>query len=516
MSTSAFQMMIQKIAQALPIPLLGLDVSFKVQMVNDSFCRLFQLERQTVHGQSVFKLGQGEWDLPELHALLDVHSTADHQINEVELEAQFAGLDRRLWLKIRRFLLQEYDALNFVIFEDITLQKQQELAAALSNERFFQAFRNSPSPILITNLDRRIIDVNDGWLQLFGFEAHEVIGHTPMELDLWGDMDEFSRLVQTLQENGILRDWEIQLRTKSGEIRVVLVSVSRMTIDNHNQLIFVTYDITDRKQAQQQRVELTLEREKVRLLKEFIEDASHDLRTPITTLRLNTFLSAKLVDSFVEQSEHLQHSIHMLASQELAENILEISRTAIDLRHRHELEASNILRLQNLVEDLLKMSELDTQANFEFQEHDLNQIVRRIISEIGLDATDKGISVEFDADETIPTLFIDQDEIARVVQNLLNNAIQYTESGGSIMLKTRSCGNEIIFEVSDTGIGISEVDIPHIFERFYRSDKARSAKTGGTGLGLAIAKKIVDAHHGRIEVSSRFREGSTFRVFLPN
>ncbi len=106
--------------------------------------------------------------------------------------------------------------------------------------------------------------------------------------------------------------------------------------------------------------------------------------------------------------------------------------------------------------------------------------------------------------------------MGEVLQNLLDNAVQYTPSGGKIEVRTRPKGHDVIFTVSDTGIGIPESDLERIFERFYRVDSARSREAGGTGLGLAIARHIVDAHGGRIWVESAIGQGSRFHFSVPS
>lgn len=99
--------------------------------------------------------------------------------------------------------------------------------------------------------------------------------------------------------------------------------------------------------------------------------------------------------------------------------------------------------------------------------------------------------------------------------NLVENALHYTPAQGTVTVRTFSNADSVVIEVRDTGIGIDETDLKHVFEHFYRADKARATDTGGTGLGLAIVKKIIDIHNGRIEIESKMGEGSVFRVRLP-
>lgn len=107
------------------------------------------------------------------------------------------------------------------------------------------------------------------------------------------------------------------------------------------------------------------------------------------------------------------------------------------------------------------------------------------------------------------------DELVKVFEHLLDNALHYTPTGGRIVVQVAVVAPYLTITYRDTGIGIEKKDLPHIFDRFYRADKARATDTGGTGLGLAIVKKIIELHHGEIEVISEFHKGSTFKVRLP-
>jgi two-component system, OmpR family, phosphate regulon sensor histidine kinase PhoR len=132
-----------------------------------------------------------------------------------------------------------------------------------------------------------------------------------------------------------------------------------------------------------------------------------------------------------------------------------------------------------------------------------------------LRAEAKGIPIGVDLQQPLPAVRGDGAQLAEVLQNLLDNAVQYTPPGGKIEVKARANGREVIFTVADTGIGIPESDLERIFERFYRVDSARSREAGGTGLGLAIARHIVDAHGGRISVESAIGQGSRFHFTVP-
>jgi signal transduction histidine kinase len=123
--------------------------------------------------------------------------------------------------------------------------------------------------------------------------------------------------------------------------------------------------------------------------------------------------------------------------------------------------------------------------------------------------------LEVDAAYDLPELNLDHERMAQVLGNLITNALRYTPAGGAIRLSAKRNGDEVCIQVSDNGTGISTEDLPFVFGRSFRGDKARQQENGDTGLGLAIAKSLVEAQGGRISVTSHFGLGSTFRINLP-
>jgi two-component system phosphate regulon sensor histidine kinase PhoR len=143
----------------------------------------------------------------------------------------------------------------------------------------------------------------------------------------------------------------------------------------------------------------------------------------------------------------------------------------------------------------------------------LAEIVRRSVEHFKKAIQQKNLAVEMKVnDEKCPA---DSEQLQRAVDNLVDNAVKYNKQNGQIHFRTRKQGDSICLEVEDTGIGIPEENLPRIFERFYRVDKARSRELGGTGLGLSIVKHIAERHGGRVEVTSRLGQGSCFSLYLP-
>jgi signal transduction histidine kinase len=172
-------------------------------------------------------------------------------------------------------------------------------------------------------------------------------------------------------------------------------------------------------------------------------------------------------------------------------------------------------RLQNIVESLFALSRLDAgEAMNRSEQFDLGELATSTADQMSLLALDKRISITCHVAEP---LFVqgDRARLKQVVVNLLDNAIKYTPEGGEIHVRTVARHGRAMLEVSDNGIGIPEEALPHVFERFYRVDKARSRQLGGAGLGLSIVKSICSAHSGRVTVDSKEGVGSSFRVELP-
>lgn len=219
--------------------------------------------------------------------------------------------------------------------------------------------------------------------------------------------------------------------------------------------------------------------------KRFVADASHDLRTPLTILH-----------------------------GEL-ENFAEDARLDPELRDRAGSMLEEVVHLGKIVEQLFTLSQLDAgEAQTEWTRFDLAELAKTTTEQMNLLAEDKGISISCDAGK--PTLVKgNRVRLKQVVVNLLDNAVKYTPEKGAIHLRVRGVNGHAVLEVEDNGIGIPPDALPHIFERFYRVDPARSADAESAGLGLSIVKSICAAHGAEVEAQSAVGGGSCFRVKLP-
>ncbi|MFQ5436764.1 MAG: ATP-binding protein [Anaerolineae bacterium] len=223
-----------------------------------------------------------------------------------------------------------------------------------------------------------------------------------------------------------------------------------------------------------------------RLKSKFVSDVSHELRTPITNLML-----------YLDLMEH--------AAPERKDAYLNTLQ-----------EQAN--RLQVLIEDVLNLSRLETKkAEIVFDSVDLNRIVSQVITNSQPRAQATHLQLTFTPMPDLPQTWGNASQLEQVVTNLVTNAINFTAQGAIIMRTWQDEETENIFlEVADTGRGIADTDLPHLFERFYRGHQTDKAYIPGTGLGLAIVKEIVEQHHGRIQVESVLGQGSVFTICLPS
>ena len=218
--------------------------------------------------------------------------------------------------------------------------------------------------------------------------------------------------------------------------------------------------------------------------RDYVANVSHELRTPLTAVR---GLLEPLSDGMIQDEETRQRYYHIMLRE-----VIRLSRLITDMLELSRLQSGNehmTVAPVNIVE-LLQ----DTQQNY------INE------------ANQHGITLCLDVDETLPYAMTDEDRIEQILVILIDNAMRYTERGGTITLSGVLTGSDILVSVTDTGCGISEADLPHVFERFYKTDKSR--KEGGTGLGLSIAKQIMDQLGESIYVESKIGEGTSFHFTL--
>lgn len=341
-----------------------------------------------------------------------------------------------------------------------------------SNTKFKALLTSIKNPIIAVDNKHRIILLNPAAEALFHIKLENTLGKHLLEVIRNNVLDEHIKaiLVQN-QETQIeihLHDPEKILKIYSNPITMEEDPTKVMGI------VALIEDVTEIRKL-----------EKIR--SDFVANVSHELKTPLTSISgfVETLKSGTIEDETVKM------------------RFLDI----IDI----ETE-----RLTRLIDDILTLSEIENiQSKTVNQEINTYKMIQEVEMMIRPIAVNKGLTLMAEVDSNLPPLIANRDWFKQMLINLLDNAIKYTPQGGKIHLNAFQKYNNIIINVKDTGIGIPKKDIPRLFERFYRVDKARSRKVGGTGLGLAIVKHIVLSLGGKIKVNSDISKGTEFTVIIP-
>jgi PAS domain S-box-containing protein len=367
-------------------------------------------------------------------------------------------------------------------------QLQQEIRdRQQAEDKFAKAFRSSPSPIAITTLaEGRFIEVNPSFLKMSGYSLEEVIGHNSVELKLGIAKETYDQAIQQFLETGSLYNQECEFRTKSGELKVVLLALEQIELDGIVCTLNIVNDITERK----------------RLENEFISLVSHELRTPLTSLMgaLDLLIAGKLGNL-----------------TEPGQKILSIAIT-------------NTERLIRLINDILDLERMKS-GRITMQMMSCNAADLLTQATEAMQAMADLAQVQLITNPLDVELWADSDRLLQTLTNLLSNAIKFSEPGSTIWLSAEKRTEErelttetttslspqsaVLITVKDQGRGIPADKLQTIFERFQQVDASDSRKKGGTGLGLAICRNIVEQHEGKIWVESTLGKGSTFYVLLP-
>ena len=240
-------------------------------------------------------------------------------------------------------------------------------------------------------------------------------------------------------------------------------------------VMVVIHDVTEQRRSEQAR-------------REFVANVSHELRTPLTNIK-------SYAETVIAAGDELPPELH--------NNFMGVIVSEAD-------------RMTRIVQDLLTLSKIDYgKMEMNVSRFSFSKAVRSVYEAVALNAESHGHTLTFSCEENMPDVDGDRERIEQVIMNIVSNAIKYTPDGGKIAITAATSGRNVFVRISDNGIGIPEKDLPRLFERFYRVDKARSRESGGTGLGLSIAKEILNQHKGDISIESVYGEGTDVTITLP-
>ncbi|MDT8718145.1 HAMP domain-containing protein [Clostridium sp. 19966] len=335
-----------------------------------------------------------------------------------------------------------------------SIEKQNKLEAIL---------KSMDNGVVAIDRNNKIIMINPYAKKIFGIDSNkDIIGKKLMD----GIRDfEIEEIINTYNEDykeiKIFWPSEKTLRIKTADI---------VNANEHIGTVAVVQDITEIKKLESMRTE-------------FVANVSHELKTPLTSIK-----------GFAETLRDVEDS-------KIKEKFLDIINDEAE-------------RLTRLINDILVLSDLETHKEDKKETFDVNKVMDQVHELIKNTAEAKNISIKMELGK-VDYIIGSVDRFKQMVINLVDNAVKYSENGGSVTMGSRIVDGKLQLWVEDTGFGIPKEHIPRLFERFYRVDKARSRAKGGTGLGLAIVKHIVIGMGGKIEVESELNKGSKFTVTIP-
>ena len=326
--------------------------------------------------------------------------------------------------------------------------------------------------VLATNRRGQIIMINDMAKRQLGVERDDALNQNILELLKIEEEYELRDLI-TQSPELMIYSQNVNGEYISLRVRFALIRRESGFISG---LVAVLHDTTEQEKEERER----------RL---FVSNVSHELRTPLTSVK--SYLEALDEGALTEP---------------VAPDFIKVS-----------LDETN--RMMRMVTDLLHLSRIDNAtSNLDVELINFTAFITFILNRFDkIRAQDEEKKYELVRDYPINSVWveIDTDKMTQVIDNILNNAIKYSPDGGKITVNMKTTDDQMILSISDQGLGIPKEDLPKIFDRFYRVDKARSRAQGGTGLGLAIAKEIVKQHNGFIWAKSEYGKGSTFTIVLP-
>src|SRR6478672_1774227 len=323
--------------------------------------------------------------------------------------------------------------------------------------------------LLVVDSSQHILICNPAFEQLYG--QPRIATGTAL-LDIIRDSDVIEPIRAALNQ-ARAQVAEVSAPDRKKQLQLTAVPITQN--GEASGVVAVFHDVSRLKQADEIR-------------RDFVANVSHELRTPLSIFHGN-------LETLLEPGD-------------LDEN---------ETRHIYEVMKRHSDRLNLLVNDLLSLARLESkEANLQLSEINVRDFLEEVTRDWAKRLAAKNLRLELQVPENFPVLRADERRLEEVVHNLLDNAVNYSHPNSGILIQGSAPDQEIVLSVSDQGVGIAPADLPRIFERFYRADRARSRELGGTGLGLSIVKHIAQLHGGRVEAESTLGQGTTIRVILPN
>jgi two-component system phosphate regulon sensor histidine kinase PhoR len=355
-------------------------------------------------------------------------------------------------------------------FNEMAKRLEQEMQAIRRDQRELRAILGSMvEGVVAVDVEERVVLVNEAACEILGIDAEQVAGHPVWEaVRLPAVVEALDRAVK----QGDVQTDELRLQA-GGTERFIALNASPLLGEGgaRRGAVLVLDDVTERRKLDKMRGD-------------FITNVSHELKTPIASIQ-------GLVETILDDDE--------MGAGQRAEFLQRVMR--------------QMRRLGDMVGEMLALSRLESrEAPVATQALDLGDSLREVLGDASPSAAERDVTVDLDLGEEPLSIDGEPEAVRRIAANLLDNAINYSDEGGRVLVRARRTGDDVVLEVHDDGPGIPPDKQQRIFERFYRVEEGRARGRGGTGLGLAIVKHLVQALGGRIDLESHEGAGSVFRV----
>ncbi|MEP6778381.1 MAG: PAS domain S-box protein, partial [Gemmatimonadaceae bacterium] len=470
-------------------PFLVLDKELCVHTANKSFYDTFEVKPGDTEHKFIYDLGNGQWNIPELRALLHEVVTDKRPVHDFHVAIDFPVVGKKdLLLNAHQFQSAKSSDLILLAIEDVTSRRRAEKSVQTSEVRYRRLFQSAKDGILILDAHTmKVVDVNPFMTDLLGYAPDYFIGKELWELGFFADKMVSQAAYRELKEHGYIRYEHLPLETRDGVRVEVEIVCNVYEVEGRGVAQCNIRDISERSRLEKVIAEQTAALADLHRRKdEFLAMLSHELRNPLAPIA----------------------------------NALQLLRLQPDegplQRQARSIMERQLTQLTRLVDELMEVSRITTgRVRLRLETVVISAIIDRSIDAVRPLIAQHNHELMVVLPENPIWLHADSTRLEQVFVNLLTNAAKYTLDGGIISLSVQQEGDECVVRVRDTGVGIVPELLPRIFDLFTQSERSLDRSQGGLGIGLALVQRLVELHRGTVDANSSLGRGSEFVVRLP-
>lgn len=463
----------QDIIDTVREPFIVLDGTFHVVTANVAFYRLFKDTKKNTEGTLIYKLGNNQWNIPELRKLLEDVLPKKKAFYDYEVHHVFPSIGQKIMLLNARRI--DHKQLILLAIADITKEKELELLHERGEKRFRALIEKSADAIALVNPDGKVAYASPSTKSVTGYSVEEFQKlSNPFELAPPDDRKLVTQLFeQVLKKPGNNAEAVYRIKHKNGYHIWIESIMTNLTSDPNVHAVVLNYrDVTKRKELETQK-------------DDFIGIASHELKTPVTSIKAYTQL--------------LQRQFKQFGNEKATQNLAKMD--------------AQLNKLNALISDLLDVTKIDSgKIVFNKDLFDFDKLIADTIDQMQLISEQHNITLKGTVKKDV---FADRERIGLVLTNLLTNAVKYSPHGDNVTVHVSKDGKDVVVGVQDLGIGIPKKNLSKVFERFFRVKSPKGDTYPGLGLGLYISAEIIKRHEGKMWVDSEHNRGSTFYFSIP-